>query len=813
MSSVVGYIGCFSVVQSAQESTAALSWLCLEIALSLLRMYIWSLNPTWDDAPPLEFVLKLDNEPPLPTCNMYSDHIDEDQVLPLTRANQFLNSVTSFAGLIDHFEHPDLTLYYSLTRRQVLVTDSEPRPCEWVLYIAVFDHKERTTRVYTRGGTANDFYSIESSIPVIDLEHGVLETKLGKKIGGKNDPILAASDTRYLLETHYQSIMGPYSSNNPAEAHTHRKDRMGSRWTMIRTDTMSAAHQESGTWTGLSGGAMSTVTHIHQATLHGTSERDHQYLELGRVERMLAALYTRRWKWVEYYMELVIRETGERSGRHQMVRRVGEGTPAVTEKRDGKQKAASGGQVWTSELNAKMVDMDREHEITEELLMDERYLMEALFVYEVERWEAQLWKRTKKFIGSCNAPEKKGEWRANCWKRLDVNIRAMDARMDSAKAKANEIFSREWQRTHNIIRSLWQSVVERFVDRETPSLSPSMPVDPLHQEFPLGGYGPHYWWMLDAAQQKRLTRLQEEIASRLARELEDVKDRLNLGLERCNEFWADSTLVECRHSRSKHLTLHFSTHTQTPFDVYYRDLKRNKSFMYIHYHVDSDEGYQWLADVIRDMPWITTVFVADRARLPDIQRDTPLFINSGIQDIDIAAFVDNDPLLACSQGTFIFFRFLPIIAVSFVGPTSGNLILKFIHSRTRTRSAYLTVKGTSFQLTIPPSPTVDYITLYARPSESGPLLFERGTRNNLIFQVTGGTYDLYDIQLLDEAENLYDPASPSQGDVSAEAARCVSFSIVIHCSRLCIVIYCRHSSDASDVEASSHSSPTFSVQG
>ena len=38
--SVVGYIGCFSVVQSTQKSTGPLSWLCLEAALSLLRMYI-----------------------------------------------------------------------------------------------------------------------------------------------------------------------------------------------------------------------------------------------------------------------------------------------------------------------------------------------------------------------------------------------------------------------------------------------------------------------------------------------------------------------------------------------------------------------------------------------------------------------------------------------------------------------------------------------------------------------------------------------------------------------------------------------------
>ena len=78
-------------------------------------MYIWSLNPQSDDAPPLEFILALDNEPPLPTCNKYIEYVDEDKVLPLTRASQFLDSVTSFAGLVDRFDHPDRTLYYALT--------------------------------------------------------------------------------------------------------------------------------------------------------------------------------------------------------------------------------------------------------------------------------------------------------------------------------------------------------------------------------------------------------------------------------------------------------------------------------------------------------------------------------------------------------------------------------------------------------------------------------------------------------------------------------------------------------------------------
>jgi hypothetical protein len=63
LASVVGYVGCFSVVQSASGSTGPLSWLCLEAGLSLLRMFLWSFNPV--NAQPLELILAC--EPTLPS--------------------------------------------------------------------------------------------------------------------------------------------------------------------------------------------------------------------------------------------------------------------------------------------------------------------------------------------------------------------------------------------------------------------------------------------------------------------------------------------------------------------------------------------------------------------------------------------------------------------------------------------------------------------------------------------------------------------------------------------------------------------------
>jgi hypothetical protein len=86
---------------------------------------------------------------PLPTCNKDNEEILQYNVVPLTRARDFLKIITSFAGLIELFSNPDLSLYYTLTRKRP--SKKSVILGERSLFITVFDHKERTTRVYTRG--------------------------------------------------------------------------------------------------------------------------------------------------------------------------------------------------------------------------------------------------------------------------------------------------------------------------------------------------------------------------------------------------------------------------------------------------------------------------------------------------------------------------------------------------------------------------------------------------------------------------------------------------------------------------------------
>ena len=394
-------------------------------------------------------------------------------------------------------------------------------------------------------------------------------------------------------------------------------------------------------------------------------------------------------------------------------------------------------------------------------------------MHEVERWEEQHWERMKSFVGG--SPEKQRltrEWRANCWRRLDANICAMDARMDAAKTKANSNesdVSRKWQTMHDDIQRAWQVIVERFMEREILSSSRSMPMQIL--EGIIRKITEHrWWWPKDSLSVERLRRQREEMAIRSRKELDDIEFRLTQGLERCDQFWVDEQLLECRRSRSNTLYLD-KLSLEAPLEVYSRALKQNNTTTHIIFRwFDSDDDRRWIADTIRDLPWVTSIYVPNRELLPTIDRTTPLFIDD-YDGQDINTFLDNDSQLAHSQGTFIFI--IPgTIAVSFVGPTSGNLILRLTHRSTTT----LTVTGASVQLSLSSLLTVDDITLHASPSESDKPSFEPGIRNNLIIQVVGW-YSAHDIRLLDQSGNCHDAASQSPEGVSA--ARCVLLSIMV----------------------------------
>jgi hypothetical protein len=268
--------------------------------------------------------------------------------------------------------------------------------------------------------------------------------------------------------------------------------------------------------------------------------------------------------------------------------------------------------------------------------------------------------------------------------------------------------------------------------------------------------------------------------SRLRKELDDVEFRLGQGLEKCDEFFGSFELVRARHSRAKWLCVRW-TSDKAELEVFSRALKTRNDVIYINFW---DHDVDWVIQTIRDLPSLNSVFIRDdgtRARLLDIQRDSPLFVDT--KDANISTFLDdNQPRLAETDRTFIFISiagslshfssteiglYHPTLAISFLGPSSGSLTLRLRHRSSRP-NATLTVTGfPTFKFPIPSSLTTNDITLHPHPSKH--LSFTPDSRNNLTIRVDASRFERYwlqDIQLLDEAGHPYNPRPSEAPDLS-----------------------------------------------
>jgi hypothetical protein len=660
-----------------------------------------------------------------------------------------------------------------------------------VLYITIFDHKERTTRIYTRDGAIDRFYSVESDVPLIDLEHGLLEVKFGKEIDNEGDPVAADLATRLLLKKHHQSVMDEiHYSTGKTEAGTTYTIENG--WKMTTSDTMSTRERsrtgehdkqgEATNWRWTVELGRNREVDDSQPAL----QRDVLYLEQGHLEGMRQLLDVTRGQWIERYTQWVIAGTRARfqSERTKRVNGVLEGDGNANEKKGVPEGGELNGGPNTKTKLASFA--------VEEALMDERGFMEKLFVYEVEAWEGLVWRRMQEFVNRNDIPEHekerlRREWRANCWKRLDANIHAMDGRIDAANAEVNAITSYQLQATlqaklkdvYSDVQSTWQAVIRRIVDSDNPTPFPpsksicsrfSHDIQAHARRIENRSHSP--------AHLEQEQRQHHVMVSRLKRELMDVEYRIAQGLDCCDQFWDDQKILECRHPWSKFLFLS-PIDLRAPHDVYSRALKANNGIIHIRFICHSDEHYAWFADVIRALPSVTSIDVRDLQRLRLTQPSTPLFLDDGSQSIE--NFLDNDPLLADSRYTRVIMKHARgysywIIAVSFIGPSFSHLILRITHrSHQPNTSLSITVRGTSFTLNIPTILRTDDITLSPFGSSSSELYFERRTRNTLIIRASSYSYEPQDVQLFAQNGSLYQYPPPPQDDIQT-----VTSSALLH---------------------------------
>ncbi|KAF8805288.1 hypothetical protein BYT27DRAFT_7193008, partial [Phlegmacium glaucopus] len=709
------------------------------------------------DAPPLEIILELDKYEysPLPTCNKDDEEILGYKVLPLTRARDFLKTITSFAGLIEPFSIPGLSLYYTLTRKRTYKEsvpadgedegeneDNEPgngekhKLGERILYITVFDHKERTTRVYTRDNEIDIFYSTNSNAPLVDVGHLLLEVEIDPIFDPKADPVCSDSNNVDSLREHHQSIL-EHIQYRLGTADENNRYTIPNSWTMDAEDTISALRRLREEKNGDDWKAV--VEKGKEKERNEESLLICDYFKHSSIERQRGLLDEDRVNWITRRMEMISKEAKERF----------EGEMGV-EYRVNKQAVEKkpAGDLSKSEM--------------EPLLFREQYFMELLLVYEVKEWEQLFWNKLKDVldqIGNDRVEEKerlKREWRANCWKRLNPQARAAEKRLA-------DLYKRDiWDYPKRHVQSVWASCISQiFESVERPN---SMSLSVLKAE------NEHIF-----ADEISL-QMENEISLRMENEIEDTEFRLKRGSElgRFDQFWDDDTLFKCRYSRSK--WLYFDIYpTRVPLEIYSHALKGNKNIILITFDdFDSDSDINWIQATICDSPWVTSISQGLSGHLPAIHRD-PLFIKS--TDNDLITFAKEiQPKL--NSFTYIFMDADSSnmhsdpdtlgnnaqVLISFVAPTSGqSLILRLKHSSNVDRPLEVTLGSTIIQLnpSSKSSPTIDDIILYpiSGPSESDHLSFEPGIRNDIVIQLRGTVDDfdhfLHDIELLDEVEERY----------------------------------------------------------
>ena len=720
VASLVGYVGCFSIVQNSTTTIGPISWLCLEAGLSIMRLAIWAWNPKDDDAPPLEIILGLDEyeRNPLPTCNKDNKEILQSKVLPLTRARDFLKIITSFAGLIEPFNNPDLSLYYTLTRKRPSKKsrDSEPEDHklgERTLYITVFDHKERTTRVYTQNEGKDIFYSTKLDAPVVDVGHFLLEVEIDAKIEPKNDPVSSDSNNVNSLRDHYQSILEHIQyrlEDGPRGPGVTKLYAIENRWTMKVEDTISTLKklrkEKGGDW-------KTAVEKGKERERNEESLSTCDYFMHSSIEKERRLLDEKRAKWIARRMELITKETKERF----------QGEKAV-EYRVNNETIESIPTISSEEI--------------EQLLREEQYLMELLLLYEVKEWEELFWNKFKAFrerpeIGNGEKERLTREWKADCWKRLNPQMHAAVKRV--ADSDLGGRLGKRWDAS---IRQLFEGV-------KKPN---SISLSELWNEIGLR----------DA---------NDEIRLRMEEEVKDTEFRLKLGSEsNFDQFWDDDNLFKCRYSRSKWLYLsQDSASHSAPLEIYLRALYGNRNIIHFTFSdFDPASGFQ---ATIRDLPWVTSISFALQPTPPIIHRDL-LFIKS--TNNDLKTFAENirlksklDPdsryIFTDAEGPDLYSGKLENnakVLISFVAPTSGQLILRLKHSGSEDGTLEAALGLTKIQLnpSSESSLTIDDITLYPiQVPTSNHLLFTPGIQNDIEIQFKGIKYGhfLHDIELLDAA--------------------------------------------------------------
>ncbi|KAK7033620.1 hypothetical protein VNI00_012619 [Paramarasmius palmivorus] len=271
---VVGYVGCFSIVKNSNAPAGPYVWFGMEAFLSLLRMVLWGLNPSWDESTGLTMNLELhdskDSYYPLITTPYKSTELGFVEKLsspkPFTVFSEaeFFAAATLWVGPIQQFGVNAITLYYALLPCQVSSASETGSHTQNTLHkslsVTVSLTDSRTFTFLCHGHKANPD-SVFSSTLETHLGIGSISTHYQVVIGDKVD-----TNDGFLRSQLFRDIV-QHSYNFQARMFTNSQSSMQLKWNFLGSQKSNLSESEN---------------HL-PANGAPLSEHDKRYLKLGPI--------------------------------------------------------------------------------------------------------------------------------------------------------------------------------------------------------------------------------------------------------------------------------------------------------------------------------------------------------------------------------------------------------------------------------------------------------------------------------------------------------------------------------------------------
>jgi hypothetical protein len=513
IASVVGYVGCFSVVQSSRGGTGPIIWLSLETVLSLIRIILWGWNP--DDDEPDSISITFPHIQTLPTCNEFSTELGEGKLLPVVWPHEFLPALTLCTGLVKELNYPNISLCYTLTHHDPSNgnwSKGHYPPLDSMLYITVVESTERIYRVFYCNNEGRYILYDADKAPSVK-ENDMLKTKL---IQLKKEITIHGNDTIWgnkalvkELKSHYEDILNWLHIQSRSDQETITSD-----WTFMTNDSKLYTH--------IGKGDSPNVTGWGQWTQGGSFSK---YQKLQQIKQ---ALCQKRGLWIEKYMSQL---------HHKAEYELQELAPE------------------SEQYKEEMLEIEM-------LFVEECGGIEHLFIEESSAWEHKLLSRQvikdciEMGTGMQLSRQAMQEWVDNQWRNAYMRLTKERARMDQRlkKAKHQQLQVRmrgkdpkqvenQWEMLLNSIRNSWEKQLKLTKGIQAKFTSPTLQTRQrgLESWFEPGAKSmtarikktykeePKYSNFAGRCALRR-----KDMEDRLHGELQDIENQLQQELEACN---------------------------------------------------------------------------------------------------------------------------------------------------------------------------------------------------------------------------------------------------------------------------------------